>query len=186
MSLAGFAPDLSFHVRQQDRRRRTMMLKHMQILGLVGWLAVVFIAAAVGAVASVDADVFYSELTRPGWAPPASVFGPIWSILYLLMGVAVWLVWLDGGFRLRRAALALFLIQLGVNALWSWLFFAWNKGSWALADILLLWLLLVATLAVFWRVRPTSGVLLLPYLLWVSFAAFLNYSVWQLNPGILS
>jgi translocator protein len=162
------------------------MSKQMQMLGLVGWLAVAFGAAAVGAVASVDAEVFYSELTRPGWAPPPSVFGPVWTVLYVLMGVAVWLVWLDGGFRLHRATLALFLIQLAANALWSWLFFAWNKGNWALADILLLWLLLVATLGAFWRARPISGVLLLPYLLWVSFAVFLNYSVWQLNPETLN
>jgi tryptophan-rich sensory protein len=79
----------------------------------------------------------------------------------------------------------LFLVQLALNALWSWLFFGWHRGALALADILLLWALIVATLISFWRIRPWAGALLVPYLLWVSFASVLNYSVWQLNPGVL-
>jgi tryptophan-rich sensory protein len=79
----------------------------------------------------------------------------------------------------------LFLVQLALNALWSWLFFGWHRGALALADILLLWALIVATLISFWRIRPLAGALLVPYLLWVSFASVLNYSVWQLNPGVL-
>ena len=161
------------------------MLPRQQIFGLVGWLVIVFATAAIGAVASVDAGEFYSQLTRPSWAPPPSVFGPVWTALYASMGVAAWLVWRDGGFSLHRAVLTLFLAQLAANALWSWLFFAWHKGKWAFADILLLWLLLVATLVAFWRVRPAAGALLVPYLLWVTFAVFLNYSVWQLNRAIL-
>jgi len=77
------------------------------------------------------------------------------------------------------------LVQLAVNALWSWLFFAWHRGALAFADIVLLWLLIIATLASFWRVRPLAGAFLIPYLLWVSFAAALNFSVWQLNPQVL-
>jgi tryptophan-rich sensory protein len=80
----------------------------------------------------------------------------------------------------------LFLLQLVFNALWSWLFFAWNLGVLALADIVVLWILIAATLVSFWRVRPVAGVLLMPYLLWVSFAAILNYSLWQLNPQVLN
>ena len=158
--------------------------KH-QLVGLAGWIIMSFIAAAVGAAASIQAGSFYTQLVRPGWAPPPSVFGPVWSVLYALMGIAAWLVWREGGWRSAGTALGLFLVQLALNALWSWLFFGWHRGAPAFADILLLWALILATLVAFWRIRPLAGVLLLPYLLWVSFAAVLNYSVWQLNPEIL-
>jgi len=101
------------------------------------------------------------------------------------MGIAAWLVWRTGGFRANRSALTLFLVQLAVNGLWSWLFFAWHRGGLAFADIVLLWLLIVAIFVSFWRVSPLAGALLIPYLLWVSFAAALNFSVWQLNPQVL-
>jgi len=101
------------------------------------------------------------------------------------MAIAAWLVWRSGGVAANRYALSLFLLQLALNALWSWLFFAWHLGGWSFAEIVVLWVLVVATLAAFWRVRPLAGALLIPYLLWVSFAAALNYSVWQLNPHVL-
>jgi tryptophan-rich sensory protein len=156
-----------------------------QIAGLAGWLALVFIAAAIGAAASINASSFYSELDRPEWAPPGSVFGPVWSALYLLMGVAAWLVWRERGFAPARGALILFVVQLAFNALWSWLFFEWHFGALALADIAILWALIVASIAGFWRHHRTAAALLVPYLLWVSFAAALNLSVWQLNPETL-
>ena len=159
--------------------------RNRQLLGLAGWLVASFIAAAIGAAASIQAGAFYARLVRPDWAPPANVFGPVWTVLYLLMGLAAWLVWREGGFRARRLALGLFLVQLAVNALWSWLFFGWHLGALAFADIVLLWGLLVATLVAFWRVRPVAGALLVPYLLWVSFATALSYSVWQHNPQLL-
>lgn len=159
--------------------------KKKQFLGLVGWLAVSFAASAIGAVASIHAKTFYSQLIQPDWAPPSGIFGPVWTILYALMGIAAWLVWCSGGFRIQRQALSLFLLQLALNALWSWLFFAWNFGALALADIVVLWILIVITLVSFWRVRPLAGGLLIPYLLWVSFASVLNYSIWQLNPQVL-
>lgn len=152
-----------------------------QILGLFGWLVLVFAAAAAGAAASVHAGPFYAQLVRPEWAPPSSVFGPVWSVLYVLMGVSAWLVWRVGGFRAARSPLVLFLLQLALNALWSWLFFGWHRGAAAMVDIVLLWLLIVATIISFWRVRRLAAALLIPYVLWVSFAAALNYSVWQLN-----
>ncbi|MBT8126636.1 MAG: tryptophan-rich sensory protein [Gammaproteobacteria bacterium] len=159
--------------------------KQRQILGLVGWLVVSFVASAVGAVESINAKSFYSQLAQPIWAPPPWLFGPVWTVLYALMAIAAWLVWRSGGFRSNRIALSLFLVQLALNALWSWLFFAWNRGALAFADIVLLWVFIVATLVFFWRVRPLAGSLLIPYLLWVSFASALNYSVWQLNPQVL-
>lgn len=154
-------------------------------LGLAAWLAVAFGAAAVGGLGSIRAGTFYASLAQPAWAPPASVFGPVWTVLYALMGVAAWLVWRVGGFGAARTALTLFLLQLAVNASWSWLFFAWQQGGLAFADIVLLLVLLAATVVAFWRIRPLAGALLLPYLLWVGFAAALNWSIWQLNPQAL-
>lgn len=163
----------------------TTQEKRRQILGFVGWLVVSFAASAVGAFASIQAKSFYGQLVQPSWAPPPSVFGPVWTALYALMAIAAWLVWRSGGFRANRTALSLFLAQLALNSLWSWLFFAWHRGAWAFVDIILLWALVVATLVTFWRMRPLAGALLIPYLLWVSFASALNYAVWQLNPQIL-
>lgn len=156
-----------------------------QVFGLVAWLAVVFIAAAIGAAASVDAGTFYAQLARPAWAPPAGAFGPVWSVLYLLMGVAAWLVWREQQSPRRAAALALFLAQLCANALWSWLFFTWRHGAAAFVEVLVLLALIVATLSVFWRIRRLAAVLLLPYLTWVCLASALTWSVWQRNPTVL-
>lgn len=163
----------------------TTFSKRKQILGLVVWLSVSFIAAAVGGTASLQAGEFYTQLVRPGWAPPPSIFGPVWTILYAMIGIAAWLVWRVDGFFAARSALIMFLLQLALNALWSWLFFGWQLGALAFVDTLLLWALIVATLVSFWRIRPLAGALLLPYLLWVSFASALNYAVWQLNPQTL-
>jgi tryptophan-rich sensory protein len=162
-----------------------IMPKSRQIAGLVAWLGVSFVAAAVGGVATVRAGAFYTQLVRPEWAPPPNIFGPVWTTLYVLMGIAAWLVWRVGGFRAARKALTLFVVQLSANALWSWLFFAWQLGALAFAEIILLWGLVAATLVAFWRIRPLAGVLLVPYLLWVSFATALSYSIWQLNPQVL-
>jgi len=159
------------------------MLK--QIGGLLGWLLVTFVAAAIGAIASIEARSFYLDLVRPSWAPPAGVFGPVWSVLYTLIGIAAWRVWRHGGFQAQRGALTLFLVQLTLNALWSWLFFAWHRGALAFVDIVLLLASIVATLIAFWRADRLGGALLLPYLAWVGFASALNFSVWQLNPQLL-
>lgn len=164
----------------------TTLPKYKQFLGLVTWLVVTFIAAGIGSAASIKAEQFYMQLLLPEWAPPPFVFGPVWTLLYTLMGVAAWLVWRTGGFRAARTALTLFLVQLAVNVLWSWLFFGWHLGAIAFADILALSVFIIATLIAFWRVRPLAGALLIPYLLWVSFAAVLNYTIWQLNFQMLS
>lgn len=156
-----------------------------QVLGLVGWLLLVLIAGAIGAAASVQAATFYATLAQPSWAPPAAVFGPVWSVLYVLMGIAAWLVWRRGGWAAQRRALTVFVAQLALNALWSWLFFGWHLGAAAMLDIVVLWVLIVVTVVMFWRARPLAGLLLLPYLAWVTFASALNYAVWQLNPQAL-
>lgn len=155
----------------------------MQWLGLPAWLLAAFAAGAIGAVASIDAATFYAELSKPSWAPPARVFGPVWSALYALMGVAAWLVWRSPG--PKGLALGLFGAQLAVNALWSWLFFAWHMGALATADALLLLALIAATVAAFWRASRLAALLLLPYLAWVGFASMLTWAVWKDNPGLL-
>ncbi|MGE8237510.1 MAG: TspO/MBR family protein [Stenotrophomonas indicatrix] len=156
-----------------------------QAVGLLGWAIVTFLAAALGARASISAADFYASLTLPAWAPPASVFGPVWTVLYALMALAAWLVWRQGGWRAAAPALALYLLQLALNVLWSWLFFGWKQGALAFADIALLLALIVATMVAFHRVRPAAAWLLLPYLAWVTFASALNYAVWQANPAVL-
>lgn len=152
------------------------------VLGLLGWLAASYAAAGIGAIASGSAPDFYAQLERPVWAPPAWLFGPVWTVLYALIAVAAWLVWHTRGFSRAPTALTLFLVQLGANALWTWLFFAWRLGAAALAEILVLWVLIAMTLIAFWRVHRIAGLLLVPYFAWVSYAAALTYALWRLNP----
>lgn len=152
---------------------------------MAGWLLVTYAAAAIGGLASARSGTFYQQLSRPDWDPPPSVFGPVWTILYLLMAIAAWLVWRDRGFARAGGALGLYLVQLAANALWTWLFFAWQMGSMAFLEILVLWVLIVATIVAFWRIRRSAGLLMLPYLAWVTFAAMLTYSIWQRNPDVL-
>ncbi len=159
--------------------------RRKQIVGLAGWLVLTFAAAALGAVASAQAGTFYLNLVRPEWAPPGWLFAPVWTALYLMMAIAAWLVWRDHGFRRAGGALTLFVVQLAVNALWTWLFFVWHQGALAFAEILLLWALIAATLIAFRRLHLVAAILLLPYLAWVSFASALTYATWRLNPGIL-
>jgi len=159
--------------------------RSMQAFGLLAWLALCYVAAAIGAVASVNAPAFYGELVQPSWAPPAWLFGPVWTFLFSCMAVAAWLVWREAPLAETRVALGLFLAQLAVNALWSWLFFAWQLGGWAFAEVLVLWALILATIVAFWRFSRIAALLLVPYLGWVSFAAALNFWLWRANPGLL-
>lgn len=156
-----------------------------QAWGLAASFALCFAVAALGGAASIQAGDFYAGLQRPDWAPPGWLFGPVWTTLYALMAVAAWWVWRNDRSALMRRSLALFVVQLLVNALWSWLFFVGHLGGWAFLDTLVLAVLVSATLFSFWRMRPLAGALLLPYLLWVCFAAALNFSVWKLNPSVL-
>ncbi|BDS07241.1 tryptophan-rich sensory protein [Oceaniferula spumae] len=156
-----------------------------QIIGLVGWFMAAFTAAGLGAIATSSAGEFYGSLTHPAWAPPAWLFGPVWSLLYGMMAVAAWLVWRRHGFQNASKALWIFGVQLIVNALWSWLFFRWHLGALAFAEIVLLWLLIVVNIVAFWRLHKVSALLLLPYLAWVSFATALAFTMWRLNPELL-
>lgn len=168
-----------------DASLRTLPSSMSPWLALALWVALCATAGAIGAIASANAPEFYAALAKPSWAPPAGVFGPVWTLLYMAMAVAAWLVWRERGWARARGALGLFVLQLALNALWSWLFFGWHLGALAFADILVLLLLIVATMAAFARIRRLAAWLLVPYLAWVIFAAALNYSVWQRNPQLL-
>ncbi|WP_417682902.1 TspO/MBR family protein [Pseudidiomarina aquimaris] len=157
-----------------------------QIGGLLAWLALSFVVAGIGGWGSANAPVFYRELMLPGWAPPAWLFGPVWTALYTMMAVSAWLIWREFGFQGQaKRALQVNFVQLGLNMLWSWLFFAWYLGAFSFVEIILLWGTIVATIVLYWRLNKAAAILLLPYLAWVTFAAFLNFSIWQLNPGTL-
>lgn len=150
-----------------------------RLLALIGWLFLCFAAASLGGWFMPGA--WYASLTKPTWNPPSWIFGPVWSALYIMMAVAAWLVWRQGGWGKQRRPLLLFLVQLALNALWTPLFFGLHWQGVAFAEILLLWFAIVSTIAAFWRVHRAAAWLLAPYLAWVSFAAVLNGTLWRLN-----
>lgn len=151
-------------------------------------------AAALAARSSVSSASFYAQLDKPAWAPPAWLFGPVWSVLYVLMAVAAWRTWRASGTTAggtpagganARGALALYAAQLVLNALWTWLFFERHVGLWATVEVLALWATILATLLAFRRHDRGAAALLVPYLGWVSFASALTIAVWQRNPTLL-
>jgi tryptophan-rich sensory protein len=148
---------------------------------LAFWVALVvcFTAAALGAwQTSAGVHSWYPSLSKPSWTPPNWLFGPVWSALYTMMAIAAWRVWLRAGWH---PSLYLFLLQLGLNTLWSALFFGQRRPDLALVNILALWLAIFATLLAFRRLDRPAAWLLVPYLAWVSFAALLNAAIWQRN-----
>ncbi|MBY0110442.1 tryptophan-rich sensory protein [Patescibacteria group bacterium] len=151
-------------------------------LQAIGFILVSQLAGIIGSVFVMPAvDGWYLELTKPSFNPPSWLFGPVWTLLYTLMGIAAFLVWKKGSGALRRTALTLFGAQLVANSLWSILFFALQSPGFAFLNIMILWVLIVATMVAFYRVSKVATLLMVPYILWVSFAAFLNYSIWILN-----
>lgn len=155
------------------------MPKSRGFLGLLGWIVVCFGAAQIGAIFRPGA--WYEQLVKPSWNPPNSWFAPVWIALYAMMAVAAARVWRLKGFRGAGVALGLFLAQLALNALWSFLFFGLESPGWALVDIVLLWLAILATILEFRRHDRFAAGLLVPYLAWVSFATALNFAILRLN-----
>lgn len=153
-----------------------------QIIGLIVCLVVSFIPGWVGS--RFVPGGWYAALDKPTWTPPGWIFGPVWTLLYIMMGVAAWLVWKRNGFSAAKAALLIFIGQLVLNGLWSWLFFGLHRPGLAFVDIIALWMMIILTIIAFWRQAVPAGVLLLPYLAWVSFASALNFSIWHLNRGM--
>jgi len=155
---------------------------------LLRWIALpVFIlvclaAAGLGAAATTpEIEGWYRTIAKPAWNPPSWVFGPVWTTLYVMMGIAAWVVWQQAGLVKRGGPLALFAVQLVLNVAWSWIFFGLHQPGWAFAEIIVLWLAIAATMAAFFYYSQAAGWLLTPYLAWVSFAAVLNFTIWQLN-----
>ncbi|RJP66723.1 MAG: tryptophan-rich sensory protein [Candidatus Abyssobacteria bacterium SURF_17] len=124
---------------------------------------------------------WYEQLTKPSWTPPNWVFAPVWSVLYALMAFAAWLVWKRAGFAGALLPLALFVLQLALNATWSWLFFGLKNPGVAFGGITVLWLAILLTVLAFWNENSTAGILLIPYLAWTSFAVALNFALWRMN-----
>jgi len=153
------------------------------VVGLAVCLAACFGAAALGGLVTGPAvGTWYQEIRKPSFSPPNWVFGPVWTLLYAMMAVAAWLVWRQSAAAGRSVPLVLFGVQLALNAAWSLIFFGLRSFGGAFADIVALWLAIVATLVAFLRVSAVAGLLLVPYLAWVSFAAVLNFAIWRLNP----
>ncbi len=166
-----------------SRAQATTLSNTSQLIGLVVSVVLCFAASGIGAWFAYPAirEGWYAALNKPAWTPPAWVFGPAWTLLYLMMAVAAWLVWRRRGFAGARLPLALFLVQLALNALWSYCFFGLRRPGLALVEIMFLWLAVFATMLSCWRVAHPAGWLMWPYLLWVTFAAFLNLSISRLN-----
>jgi translocator protein len=124
---------------------------------------------------------WFQTIEKPSFNPPSWVFAPVWTTLYILMGIGFYLVWVSPRSQLKTRAMMLYFIQLALNGAWSFIFFYSQEPGWAFAEIMLLWLSIFVTMILFWRISATAGWTLVPYLAWVSFAAVLNYSIWQLN-----
>ncbi|MDG2384829.1 MAG: tryptophan-rich sensory protein [Pirellulaceae bacterium] len=147
--------------------------------GLAVWLVICFSASAMGAIFPVGD--WYAQLNRPSFAPPNAIFGPVWTLLYLSMAISAWLVWQSGSRQETLLPLAIFMAQLALNAVWSWLFFGIHRMDWAFLDIILLLVAIGVTIVLFYRCHRMAGFLLIPYFCWVAFATALNFGFWRLN-----
>ena len=150
--------------------------------GLAGWLVLTIGGGAVvGYLSNSGVSPWYAALDKPSWTPPPSVFGPVWTTLYALMGTAAWMVWTRTGQRLDTPAIVLFLVQLALNFAWSFLFFSLQAPGLALVEILMLWVSIVLTMLMFSRQSTAAAALLVPYLLWVTYATALNAAIVRAN-----
>lgn len=158
------------------------MITPRHAIGLAVSIVVCFGAAGLGSLFTTPSiESWYVTLRKPPWTPPNWLFGPVWTALYLGMAIAAWLVWRRVGVSGGKLALTLFALQLVLNVCWSAIFFSAHMPGFAFADIVLLWLLILATVVSFWPISRVAGWLMVPYLLWVAFAAALNYTIWRLN-----
>ena len=152
-------------------------------IGLVVAILICFLPAAIGGLAtSSSVNGWFTEINKPSWNPPGWIFGPVWSTLYLMMAVSTWLVWKNSGWDKSKIALGWFAFHLVLNTLWSLIFFGLQQPGWALVEIVVLWISIMVSIWLFSRHSKLAAGLLVPYLLWVTFATFLNYTIWSLNP----
>jgi len=160
------------------------MTERTRWIGLVIFIVICLGAGGLGSMATApEIAGCYKTLEKPAWNPPDFVFGPVWTTLYVMMAIAAWLVWKPDGFKAAAIPLTLFATQLAMNIAWSWIFFGMHQPGWAFAEIVLLWLAIVATTGAFFKSSRAAGWLMLPYLGWVSFASVLNWTIWRLNAG---
>lgn len=153
-----------------------------QTMTFIGALVVCFGAAALGAAAtSSSVTGWYREIVKPAWTPPDWVFGPVWTTLYLMMSISVWLVWRSAGWKKSLTAMVWFAVQLALNTLWSVIFFGLRSPGWAFAEILLLAASIAVTISCFRHHSRPASLLLLPYFGWSCFAVALNFTIWRLN-----
>jgi len=154
----------------------------IRLLAALGFIAVCFAVSALAQLAAGGTPgEWYRGLRKPAFQPPNWLFGPVWTVLYVCMALAAWLVWSAGGFRRARGALVLFAVQLVLNGAWTPLFFGLHRPGIAFVELVALWVAIVLTTWRFFRIRAPAGVLMLPYLAWVSFAGVLNFAIWRLN-----
>ncbi len=145
----------------------------------------VAVGATAGFFTATGVDSWYQTINKPSWNPPNWIFAPVWTTLYIMMGIALFLVWKSNtGAGLKRTAITLFAVQLGLNFFWSFIFFDQQQPGWALVEIIMMWLAILLTIFAFAKVNKTAAWLLVPYISWVSFATILNYTIWQLNAPI--
>ena len=151
--------------------------------GLIGAVALCEAAGGLGAIwTAKGVREWYPTLEKPSFNPPNWLFGPVWSVLYALMGASAWLSWRHGKAGETQTALSLFSIQLALNTLWSFIFFRLRSPRWAFFEIVVLWSAIALTLVAVWKISRLAGILFLPYLLWTGFAMLLNFRIWRLNP----
>lgn len=150
------------------------------LIGLAGFIVACFLAAATGA--WFRPGEWYERLRKPSWRPPNGVFAPVWTVLYVMIAVAGWLVWREAGLAGAVVPLAFYALQLVLNAAWTPLFFGLRRPDLGFADIVLVWASILATIVLFYPVHAGAALLLVPYLAWVTFAAALNFAIWRLNP----
>lgn len=155
------------------------------VYGLLGFILLcIFVELGGGWMTSLSVHTWYPTLAKPSWTPPPWVFGPVWTYLYLTMAIAGWLIWKEVHNNNRsKLPLWLFGIQLGLNFIWSGLFFSLQNPFLGMIDICLLLLTLIITTVVFWDINKIAGLLMVPYLIWVSYATSLNIAIWILNKG---
>ncbi len=144
------------------------------------------LAGFLGSIANFTSlDTWYEGIVKPSFNPPNWIFGPVWTILFLLMGIALYLIWQKkprwGIDKKVSFALLVFYTQLGFNVIWSYLFFGLQNPLFAFGEILVLWTAIALNIILFWRIDKRAGLLLIPYILWVSFAVLLNYAIFMLN-----
>ena len=152
---------------------------------IIAIITPVAVGAVSGFFTATEIPVWYQTISKPGWNPPSWIFGPVWTILYVMMGIALFLVWKSAADPIiKKTAITLFISQLILNFFWSFIFFNQHQIGWALVEIIGMWIFILLTIFAFAQVNKTAAWLLVPYISWVSFATILNYTLWKLNAPV--